>query len=187
MAQEALVQEFRDIVTGAINQQVRNAFGTWSRMNEEAHVNDLVFMSTDPRKGALEPFPLDREAEHLWGIAPDRVLRVGGYTGRVAIYSLSNQPGLYRGWAVRGAMQSSPRSVRELVDAEIEPIVAWARSPHLHHDNFLEVAALTEAEQTVIDSKLEAAARQSEVLRQQLEDIERASRPGPDWNTTIIG
>lgn len=186
MAQEALVHEFRGIVTGAIDQQVRNAVGTWSRMNEEAHVNELVFMSTDPRERALQPFPLDREAEHLWGIAPDRVLRVGGYTGRVAIYSLSNHPGLHRGWAIRGAMQTSPRSVRELDETEIEPIVAWARSPHLYEDNFLEVAALTDAERAIIDPKLERIADQSESLRKSLEALERSRRPGPDWDRIVI-
>jgi hypothetical protein len=187
MAQEALVQEFRGIVEGAIKQNVRNSFGKWPRMDQEAHVNGLVFNFVDPRKSALEPFPMDREAEHLWGIAPDQKLRIGGYSGRIAIISLSNHPGLLRSWAVEGAMQFiNPKSIRELEEDEVEPIVAWARSPHLYEENFIKAATLTEAERAVIDPELARLAESAEELRQDLAAMDRARRPGPDWDRTII-
>lgn len=186
----AFEQEFREIVDNIIQQQVETCERTgrsWLDYKKYATAAGLRFASLDRSDGHYEPFPLRDNKEHLWGVAPDSKLRTGVFSGRLAIISFANQPGLYRYWSIDSQAQDfSPSISRQLSEEEAASMVDWVKSPHLHQDGLDQVARLSEGEAEVISLRVRQDADAAAELRDALERLDRARRlPADAWNTLI--
>ena len=182
MANTELVTEFRNRVDIVINRQLEEAQAKgrvipW--MFQQATSGDLTFVSIGPREDTPHKIMKHMEypGEHLWGIADDRLLNIGGYTARLAVISTDKNPDTlirrleferlyWSQWAITNKELSESMGITDALN--------WARNPAATERELSRLALLTPPEVAAMDS---AVTTIDDGIRQPSEVT------APDWSS----
>lgn len=176
------VREFRGYVEAVISNQVEQAKRqrrSWPDYDKCAHIGGFLFSVVNPRDGRSAV--IGHGKEKRWAMVTQD-LRLGRYTGQLAVVSLAGQnDSLPRRWgfasplgddALMSIYTEKPiLSLKSITDA-----VEWAKMPHIHANNFDQLAELTHNEQAKVDSEMAAMAGPARELQRDLDALARARR-----------